>query len=496
MNQLQIFHSNINSGIMLILFFSLLLFTCRNEEMDVPIEDEIKAIETSLTNPVIVKGEAPELFSIEERMKYHHVPGISVAVVKDGKLRWAKAYGFANTNTGTLVDTTTLFQAGSISKPVAALSILKLMEEGKVDLDTDVNNYLNNWKVEENSFTEKEKVTLRRLLTHTAGMTVHGFPGYTQRDTFPTDEEVLNGEGNTSKIFVDTIPGSIWRYSGGGYTVMEQMVKDVSGQPLDIFLEENFLEPLGMSNSTYYQPLPEKWHQQASAAYDSEGKIIDGLWHNYPEQAAAGLWTTPIDLAKYCMAIQQIKAGKTDGILTKETVEKMLSKHKNNWGLGPSLTGEGSMLRFQHGGKNAGFTNNMVAFANRGDAVIVMTNADNGGKLMNEIITAISEYYDWKFAKARVVEIAKLDKEQLNILYGKYILANKTPDGSDYIIELVEQGDNILVIDDNNGDRDIISPMSDRTFIDLTDGDEVTFTIKPDSIEFLWNNFYRFIKVK
>ena len=274
-------------------------------------------------------------------MEYHNIPGVSIAIVKDGKLKWAKGYGIANTNNGNEVTVNTIFQAGSISKPIAALSALKLVENGSIDLDKDVNTYLTDWRIPDSKFTKDEKVTLRRLLTHTAGMTVHGFPGYKQKDTFPSITKVLNGKGNTAAIFLDTIPGSIWRYSGGGYTVMEKLVEDISGLSLDEYMAENILQPIGMENSTYSQPLGIGLYTDVSAAYDGEGNIIEGLWHNYPEQAAAGLWTTPTDLAIYCIEIQEILSKKKNGILSKEIIEMMLTKHKNNWG---SLEGSISVL--------------------------------------------------------------------------------------------------------------------------------------------------------
>lgn len=334
-------------------------------------------------------------FNILQLMKYYDVPGVSIAVVDNGKLDWAKGYGIANTDTGYKVGNETLFQAGSISKPIAALAALQLASEGKVQLYSNINKYLKNWKIEENEFTASEKVTLERLLTHTAGATVHGFPGYRQKDSFPTIEAVLNGKGNTDQIRVDAIPGSNWRYSGGGYTVMEKMIEDVSGLPLEDYMRKHVLEPMNMDNSTYSQPLPEVWHSTASAAYNNQGQIVDGLWHNYPEQAAAGLWTTPTDLAKYCIEIQEILSGKKQGVVSKKMVELMLIKHENNWGLGISLDGEGDDLKFGHGGKNEGFTNNLVAFAHKGRAVIIMTNGDNGGKLIGEVQKSIFEHYKW-----------------------------------------------------------------------------------------------------
>ena len=335
-------------------------------------------------------------YSILERMKNYNVPGASIAVVVDGKLEWAKGFGIANSITGQKVDSGTLFQAGSISKPIAALAVLNLVETNNVDLDEDVNLYLKDWKVPGNEFTAEEKVTLRRLLTHTAGTTVHGFPGYPQKDVFPEIHDVLNGNGNTEKIYVDKVPGSTWRYSGGGYTIMEKVVEDVSGLSFEEYMDIYILKPLAMTRSTYQQPLPQELHAQASAAYNWNGKIIDGLWHNYPEQAAAGLWTTPSDLAKYVIEIQDIYAGTSPGFLSKNTIDSMLTMHDNGWGLGPILRQVNGSLIFQHDGKNEGFTNEFLAFVSPENAVIIMTNGDNGGKLIREIRNSIFRYYGWQ----------------------------------------------------------------------------------------------------
>lgn len=369
--------------ILLVCFFMIL--SCKED----------KKINYSSLETEVGPSEPMSEFDVLQRMKEYEVPGVSIAVVANGKLDWAKGYGIANSDTGYKVDGKTLFQAGSISKPIAALAALQLVSEGKVELNSNINKYLKNWKIEENEFTETEKVTLERLLTHTAGATVHGFPGYRQKDLFPTIETVLNGNGNTDQVKVDEIPGSSWRYSGGGYTVMEKMVEDVSGLPFEEYMKKHVLSPMGMKNSTYAQPLPEVWHSRASAAYNNKGKIVAGYWHNYPEQAAAGLWTTPTDLAKYCIEIQEILSGKKDGVLSKEMIELMLLKHQNNWGLGLSLEGDGDTLTFGHGGKNKGFTNNLVAFAHKGRAVVIMTNGDNGGKLIGEVQKSIYEHYQW-----------------------------------------------------------------------------------------------------
>ena len=452
---------------------------------------EINTIENSLIKDIQIKGKPVQKFNILKRMDFYKVPGVSIAVVENGKIKWAKGYGYANTETGTKVDLNTLFQAGSISKPLAALSVLKLFENNSLELNKDANYYLKNWQIPENKFTKTKKVTLERLLTHTAGMTVHGFPGYQQTDTFPKIIDVLNGNGNTAKIMVDTIPGSIWRYSGGGYTVMEKVVEDVSGLSLDDYMSKNILLPIGMKNSTYQQPISKEYQKNISAAYDENGKLIKGLWNNYPEQAAAGLWTTPSDLAIYCIEIQDILKGKKDGVLTKETVEKMLTKHENDWGLGPSLEGEKDSLIFGHGGKNAGFTNDMKAYAYQGNAVIVMTNADNGGMLISEIKNAVSKYYNWGISQPKTIEVVELSDADLKQYMGKYELKEYN------LIVEVQLKDNQLFLTSKDWDNDSnLSPMTNSKFIDLKRGTIIEFFVDEKVSGFMVNNSLKSVKIE
>ena len=472
------------------LIFSLSLISNCFAQKEGEIQAEIKAIENGLIKNIQIKGDSIQKFNIQDRMDYYKVPGISIAVVENGNIKWAKGYGFANTETGTKVDSNTLFQAGSISKPLAALSALKLFENDSLKLNRDVNYYLKNWKIPENKFTEIEKVTIEKLLTHTAGMTVHGFPGYKQTDEFPEIIDVLNGNGNTAKIVVDTIPGSIWRYSGGGYTVMEKVVEDISGLPLEEYIAKNILSPLGMKNSTYEQPITKEWQKNISAAYDGNGKLIKGLWNNYPEQAAAGLWTTPSDLALYCIEIQNIVQGKKDGVLSNSTLDKMLTKHKNDWGLGPSLQNEKDSLIFGHGGKNAGFTNDMKAFVNQGNAIIVMTNADNGGKLIAEVKNSISNYYKWSISQPKTIEIIELSDADLKQFKGKYELKK-------YNVTLnVKYKENKLFVPNTPFGNLKLIPMTNTKFIDLESGTTIEFSVDKKVDGFMVNNNYKFKKIE
>ncbi len=312
------------------------------------LESRIQQIENNLMPSIVIAGrEEASRFNIHERMKYHKVPGLSIAFVDDGQVAWTRCYGYLSSDSLALVDSLTLFQAASISKPVAALASLRLVEEGKLQLDQDVNTYLKGWQVEASPFTEGNPITLERLLTHSAGLTVHGFGGYAAGDSIPTVIQILNGErpANSDKIMPDTFPGSIWRYSGGGYTLMQKVVEDVTGQPFPQVMQELVLSGIGMNPSTYEQPLPERLHRNAAIGHRPDGKKVEGNWHTYPEMAAAGLWATPSDLARYIIEVQRSLKGQSNRVLSQDMTKQMLTKHLGDWGLGPGAGAErGSRL--------------------------------------------------------------------------------------------------------------------------------------------------------
>lgn len=457
------------------------------------VEKEIQAIENNLQGSYQIKETPPKTFSIEERMKLYKVPGISIAVVRNNKIHWAKGYGMANTNDEVPVNASTIFQAASISKPVAAMGILKLVQEGKLDLDEDVNTYLTSWKVPESPFTANEKVTLRRLITHTAGTTVHGFPGYSQADEFPTNIQVLEGTGNTGPIFVDTIPGSINRYSGGGYTIAEQVIEDVTGQSFADYMQENVLTPMGMTRSTYEQPLPENWFGNTSAAYNGSGQILDGLWHNYPEQAAAGLWTTPTDLAKFAIGVQEAAMGKTEKVINKTTTEIFLTKDPLGHGHGPGISGVGDSLVFRHGGKNEGYTCYLYAFAYLGDALVIMSGADGARPLIEEIQRAVSMQYGWNYRKPEEVAVVELTAAVMEERTGKYEL-----DGQGYIVNLTVENNQMVVVDPNAGNQKYyLHALDQENAIDLSDGARLKFMTDEEgkTVAFVQDGRFRFNKI-
>ena len=330
--------------------------------------------------------------TIAERMQALHVPGVSIAVLDGGKLDWVRGYGVVSAG-GKPVDAETLFQAASLSKHVAALIALHLVDEGKLALDEDVNRRLRSWKVPENEFTGTEKVTLRRLLNHSAGLTVHGFAGYSAGAPVPTLLQLLDGvkPANSAAVRVDLVPGTEWRYSGGGYEVVQQLILDVTGKAFPELARSIVFEPLGMKHSTFEQPLPKSLEANAAAGHRPDGTPLPGRWNTYPELTAAGLWTTPSDLARI---IVEIQAG-GGRVLHPATQRQMLTKVLGNYGLGLGIDDQDGHQTFSHGGSNMGFQCNMVGYMTGGRGIVVMTNGDRGAQLASEIQKKIAVGRGW-----------------------------------------------------------------------------------------------------
>lgn len=361
-------------------------------------DPRIQQFENGLLPRKVSKENLGRTVSITQRMRDLGIPGASIAVIDAGKVVFARAYGLSDTVEGTSVTTDTLFQAGSISKPIAALGALRLVKEGKLSLDEDVNAKLRIWRVPENDFTKQDKVTLRRLVSHTAGLTVHGFPGYAAGTPIPTVVQVLNGEppANTAPVRVDVRPGSIYRYSGGGYTVMQLLMADVSKQSFESFMQSKVLDVLGMKSSTYAQSPSAELAARRASGHQHGGERIPGKIHTYPEMAAAGLWTTASDLAQYLIYVQSAVRGETGALLSSSLAKELVTRQQD-WfhGLGPEIYEVGEFARFGHDGVDQGFEASMVAYVAQGKGVVIMTNANGSFPFFDEIKGSVARAYDW-----------------------------------------------------------------------------------------------------
>jgi CubicO group peptidase (beta-lactamase class C family) len=384
------------------------------------------------------------------------------------------------TGTADSVTAETLFQAASISKPVAATAMLQLVQEGKLALDENVNSYLKSWQLPDNAFTATEKVTLRRIASHSAGLTVHGFPGYHADSAVPTVVQVLDGArpANTAPVRVDTLPGSLWRYSGGGTTIMQLVVMDVSGQPFAEVMRQRVLEPVGMSRSTYEQPLPEARGTEAARGHRRDGSLLPGRWHTYPEQAAAGLWTTPTDLAKWALAIDAARRGAPGSVLSQATASEMLTVQKGMVGLGPFIEGTGTGQHFGHGGSNEGFRATVIFFPATGQGAAVMSNNDTGGDLNQEILYAIAAEYGWPGYGPKTVAAVTLDSIALAKIAGDYQLTYQ----KETIPLTASMAGTRLVITSPAVGTDTLLATSPTSFISPSRGMQFDFTIFETSV--------------
>ena len=433
-----------------------------------PAEARAARVEQGLLPGIVIAGRPLPVRPLAERMAALKTPGVSVAVINDGRIEWARGYGVADAGGNAPVTPQTLFQAASLSKPVASLAALRLVEQGKLALDEDVNARLTSWKVPENDFTKTEKVTLRRLLSHTAGLTVSGFPGYSAGAPVPALVQVLDGQkpANTAAIRADVVPGTISRYSGGGYTVMQQLLMDITGRPFPSLAADLVLKPVGMTDSTYEQPLPEARRAAAASGHLATGGLLPGRYHTYPEMAAAGLWTTPTDLARFLIEMQKALQGKS-AILSASMARQMVTDQKGSYGLGLGLEGAGASAAFGHGGSNAGFKCGMTAFIESGRGAVVMTNGDQGGRLASEVLRAVAAEYDWPARRPRVKTIATVDPSALAPLAGRYELRPGR------VLTVSLEGGTLFVIDGK--ERVELYPESPTRFFELVQEADVEF---------------------
>lgn len=374
------------------------------------LNNEISKVEAGLIPAVRFQGEPT--WTLESRMKHYNVPGVSVAVIRNSKVIWSKTYGFADVESKTPVNSKTLFQAASMSKPVTAYAALTEVEAGKINPDVDVNSYLKSWKVPENEFTKEKKVTFKNIVSHTAGFTISGFPGYESGKPVPTLIQVLNGQtpSNTTAIFVDKLPGTPFRYAGGGYCVLQQMLIDLEGKDFTSIMKEKVLLPLDMKNSTFSQPLSDIQSQFSATAYNQDGVKVSGKSHTYPEQAAAGLWTTAEDYAKFVIDIQNTLSGKSSTIISQKMAEQFTTSFINPFmGLGIFLEDRRGHMYFNHGGWNEGFSSRFIASKTSGDGIVVLTNT-NKPDFVEELVRSVAEVYHWPLFNGPVQKIVPLNQ--------------------------------------------------------------------------------------
>lgn len=362
-------------------------------------QNDVSALIARIEAPQLPDRQGLDALSIPQLMQRYKVPGVSIAVIRDFRIHWARAYGIADVETGTSVDSSTVFQAASISKPVTAMAAMRLVQERRLSLDADVNTFLKTWRVRRADAAGDRPVTPRALLSHTSGADDgFGFPGYEPDAPRPTLLQILNGQtpSNVGSVVFARPPFRGYKYSGGGFVIMQLAITDLTTQPFASFMRSSVLGPLGMTNSSYDQPITSELGARAARAHNGQGRRMPAPWHVYPEQAPAGLWTTPSDLARFVIEVQTAVRGPGGRVLSQASAREMVSPI----GIGPFAIGlmvekRGEGWYFAHGGSNWGFRAGIVGHVRKGYGVVVMTNGDNGTAVINEIEARVAAAYGW-----------------------------------------------------------------------------------------------------
>ena len=375
--------------------FSLLVLTYVGTGGQSPSAAFIAAIEGPQTGR---EGDLPGL-TLDAAMQKLGVPGMSIAVIKDFEIHWSRGYGVADTASGVRVAPDTLFQAASISKPVAAMAVLKAVQDGRFTLDQDINTILTSWKVPAGDSPARPPVTLRSLLSHTSGSDDgFGFPGYKPTAPVPTAVQILSGEkpSNVGPVLFARPPFAAYKYSGGGITLVQLVMSDVMKRPFEDVMRDLVLHPIGMTHSAYEQPLSSTRDRNAARGHDRTGAARDAKWHVYPELAAAGLWTTSPDLARFGIELQQSLHGRSNRVLNRAMANEMASPvGVGPFAIGMQMTKAGEGWYLNHGGSNWGFQCLLFVHKVKGYGFAAMTNSDSGGRLLGELQQRVAAAYKW-----------------------------------------------------------------------------------------------------
>lgn len=378
------------------------------------------AVASHLSTPVIIEGATQPGLLLASEMTARKVPGVSIAVIRKGKLDWASGYG-ATALGGPPVSNETVFAAASISKPVTALGVLRLVQDGKIDLDADVNLYLKRWKIPDNEFTAQHNVTVRELLNHTSGIGTHWSAVYDPHQPVPTILQALDREkpAKTDPVRVEAVPGSKFAYASGGYLILQLLIEDVSGESFADYMQRTVLGPLRMTDSTFALLLTERLIRSAATAYQGDGASpIPPSQFYEPNLAAGGMWTTPSDLAKFLIELEGEYAGTSSRVLNQRIARLMLTPGLGNWGLGIEVGGNTQNPYFTHEG-SAYFENVMTMYAN-GDGAVIMTSGGGGGTLAGEVLLSVSQVYGWPDFKPIEHPVVPLTLEQESKFVGNY----------------------------------------------------------------------------
>ncbi len=440
---------------------------------------EIKAqLENGIRGQVKFLGE-PENFSlITDKMSEYKIPALSLAILNEGKIEWADIYQNADFPEEQKLNCASIFQAASLSKPVTFLAAVRMHAAGDIDLDKNVQNYLKDFELPQGKQTAENPVTFRNIFSHTSGITSGGYQGYAKDLALPSDLAIVRGGAgvNTPAIEVITPPNESLAYSGGGYTLAELALQDIYKDDFSNIMKKWILEPAGMKHSEFTQPLPDSKSNQVAKGHTQSGEVVAGGWNNYPEQAAAGLWSNAIDMAKFLIEIYNAYQGKSS-IFSQSDIKSILSHERDGSVYGFIVNRAGDDIAITHYGGNAGYRTGMTISLTSGNGLVYLINSDNGGALGNELILSTSQVYDWQHFKQTSVQRKQVSADVLKELTGKYKWNNQI----DLSVTFDENNGQISLYFPNGDEYKLVTIVGDALdFIHPNTGVKVSFPMKDD----------------
>lgn len=409
-----------------VLLLILVLISCQEEKINLRSSDFYRSKKDSLQASKVVENMIPmyniegkvNRLSILEMMKKDSIPGVSIAFIDNGEIAWTKHFGFANLKNSTLINENTVFTGASLSKPITAIAVLRLVEKGILDLDKDVNTYLKEWKIPENEFTINKKVTLRRLISHNAGIKNDLWSSYLPNENVPSLNQMLAGEKPsidpaTSLIFE---PGTRTKYSNPGYSIIQKILMDVENKPFNDIISEQVFEPLEMNESSFLQPIPKKLMSNRAIGYTKN--LEPYTYKLFPYQAAGGIWTTPKDLSKFMIALLNDYHKGTNTLISQKMAQTVFTKETMRYVF--SLWNWGKDVVFLHHGSNQGFNCMLYGSIEKNQGLVVMTNSDNAFGFFDYLQRAINFEYNWEYVKPEILTSTPFNISNIKKYLGEY----------------------------------------------------------------------------
>jgi CubicO group peptidase (beta-lactamase class C family) len=386
-----------------------------------PVAREQRVVLAGLAPAVQIAAEKPERYALGDRMAYYRAPAVAIALIENDRIRWVHVEGRRDASVGTKALRSTPFVVKSLAKPVTALATMRLVDQHRLALDVPLEHYLRSWAIPPSELARDAKPTLRLLLSHSAGFSVRGVPSYKMGEPLPTLVQALQGAppAKPPGVRIAYVPGERTSYSGGGYSVLQLLLTDQTGETFPALMRRLVLAPVGMHSSDFISSIPDTLKPVLAVGHGNDGTPIAGKWEALVQMAAGGLVTTADDMARFVEELSRAWRGESK-LLSRDLAREMLTPNKAGWGLGFEVAGQGDSIRFLHTGSGDGFRALIVGFPARRAGAVILVNSDAAGELRYEILRSLAREYSWPAFGEVTRSTVKVPADSLAALAGRY----------------------------------------------------------------------------